>query len=234
MMLKRIPNDSDLSRAYFELSKMGARCVGDDRRWPYDDMDKYKLLALSAEMSRYDPRLFGILVEYFVNNWQELNPVQLRKTYSLMSTPEIFGVIGEFLKAAGTSSDAAYYVDHLISGLRPVSTQFFFHSTYQIGGYLSKRASESSLAEYKRWGFLASERPTIKAGSKKTIGTLDRHSRLNILKRLLSRKTTIRISDYLKAVDNTISRQQALQDLKKCDFVKMDGRGRGSRWKLAV
>lgn len=233
-MLKRIPNENDMARMSFELAALGARCAGELLKWPYTIANKYELLALAAEMSRYDPRLFGILVEFFCNNWREINPLELRTAYSAMETPQIFGVIGEFFKKAVKDNEAIHYYNYLTGGLKPLPTQFFFHSLYQVGGPLAGRAAEASLTEYKRWGFLAAERPTIDAASKMTIGTLDANSRLNILRRLLTRKKVIQISDYLNALGNDISRQQALSDLQKCKFATKIGRGRGSKWKLAA
>lgn len=233
-MLKQIPTDDDLARIYFELSKIGARCVGALKKWPYNEVDKYKLLGLASEMSRYDPRLFSILVEYFICNWKEINPTKVRDLYSLLETPQLFGVIGEFMKSAERSPEATYYVNYLISGLQPVSAQFLFHGIYQIGGTLAKKAMEMGLVEYKRWGFMAAQKPVIETETKISLGRLDASSRINILKKILERKKIIKISDYLKALDNTISRQQALLDLTNCNFAQKTGAGRGAKWKLAT
>lgn len=233
-MLKRIPAESDLARVYYELAAIGARCVGKKRKWPYPKMDKYNLLALAADMSRYDPRLLGILVEYFIERWKEINPVKLKEVYPSMETPQIFGVISEFSKTAQPVADVEYYSDYLAAGMKPIKTQLFFHGIYSIGGSLAEKTLEESLAEYKRWGFLATERPTINAETKESIGTLDTSSRLNVLKRLLAKKKVISISEYLKRLGHSISRQQALIDLKACKSAVKVGRGRGSRWKYAA
>lgn len=233
-MLQCIPTESDLARIYYELSEIGARCVGKKAKWPYSKVNKINLIILAVEMSRYDPRLFDILVEYFVNNWRHINPVKLRELYSSMQTPQVFGVISEFLKSACEDKEVIPYSDYLVSGLKPVSVQFFFHGLYKIGGTLAKRAMEFSLVEYKRWGFLATERPSISGAKDKTIGTLDKVSRINMLRNLLKKKEIITISDYLKLLEHSISRQQALIDLNDCDFIEKFGRGRGSKWRLAA
>lgn len=234
MILKRIPTEDDLARIYYEMASIGARCAGDRCDWPYSDMDRYSLLALAAEMSRFDPRLFGIIVEYFIDQWKEINPAKIRTSFDLMETPQIFGVVCEFLKKAGIDPEVIPYSTYLTSGLKPVPMQFFFHGLYNVGGPLAKRAAEFGLAEYKKWGFLASERPAIDSRSKKGVGTLDKTSRINILKTLLNRKNKIKISDYLRALENSISRQQALIDLNRCSFAEKTGRGRGAYWKLAA
>jgi hypothetical protein len=233
-MLKRIPNEKDLARIYFELSEIGARSLGKKCRWPYPKMDKYALLVLAAEMSRYDPRLLGILVEYFIDHWRDINPVKLRRLYTEMKNPEVFGVVGEFLRNTTDDKEVAPYFYHLIDGLKPAPLQFYFHGLYRVGGRLAKRAAESSLAEYKRWGFLASEQPILGGKLKRPIGTLDKDSRINLLRDLIEKKEVITISDYLKLLGHTISRQQALIDLNKCGFARKFGQGRGSKWKLSA
>jgi len=231
-MLKRIPNEKDLSRIYFELSKLGARCVGNHYQWPYKEMDKSSLLVLAAEMSRYDPRLFGVLVEFFIKNWREINLAKLRQKYNLMNTPQVFGVIAAFLKSTLDGDEINFYARYMCMGLNPVPTQFFYHGIYSVGGALAARAYESGLLEYKEWGFLACERPVT--ATKALLGTLDKVSRINILRKLLDKKKIIKISDYLKVLNQSVSRQQALIDLKGCDFARKIGKGRGVRWKLVV
>lgn len=233
-MLKQIPNEDDLQRVYYELAAIGARCIGKKKKWPYKAANKYELLALAAEMSRFDPRLFEILVDFFITHWKEINPKKIRDQYGHTKDPQVFCVIGEFLKKAINGPESAYYADYLADGTSSVPTQFFFHSIYNVGGKMAQKALEESLAEYKRWGFLATERPTVEAEHKGTIGTLDSSSRLNVLRALLARKKTIQVSDYLKALGNSISRQQALIDLKKCNIAAKRGKGRGSYWKMVA
>ncbi len=231
MILKHPPSDRELERVYFELATMGAKCVGESHRWSYKGLTKETLIALAAEMSRYDPRLFGILVEFFATHWQTINPTTLRATYRLMKTPQIFGVIMEFIKSYSRNIENHLYASYLTKRLKPVPLQLFFHNIYTIGGHLVKRATETSLAEFKKWGFLAAERPTIEQHNKVTIGSLDPSSRKNILKNLLNKNHIITMTDYLKALHHSISRQQALLDLKASKLVKKIGTGRGARWK---
>ena len=96
---------------------------------------------------------------------------------------------------------------------------------------LAERAIEGGLAEYKRWGFLACERPTIDARSRKTIGSWDKAARINILRRLVEGRSEIRISEYLDALGRSVSRQQALVDLKGMKDLAPQGRGRGATWR---
>jgi hypothetical protein len=233
-MLKAIPTTDHLSRLYDELRQIGASCVGLYRNWPYGKPDKIRLLTLAAEMLRYDPRLLTILVTYFLKHFRDINPCAIRGLYTEMETPQAWAVIAEFLKAAADDDEAVYWAEYLQRGLKPVPIQFFYHYIYMPGGELSERAVERGISEYKRWGFLACERPIIDFKSKKTVGSLDRNSRLNLLKKLLNEKKEIRLSDYISALKHSISRQQALTDIKSVPHLIRRGHGRGARWHHAA
>lgn len=221
---------------YFELAKIGANCVGAKANWPYDHplKNKERLIALASDMSRFDPRLFEILVVFFLNHWAEINPVLLRSCYKEMKWPETVAVICEFLKSAAKDDELIYFTDYLSSGLKPSTTQFYFHDLYSPGGRLAQIATEEGVYEFKKWGFLSAIRPVIDSKDRKTAGLFDPVSRKNILKRLLTEKNVIGLKDYLKAVHFTITRQQALLDLKNSGFATSTGKGRSAKWKLAA
>ncbi len=233
-MLTAIPTTDHLNRLYHELSLIGAECVGEYREWPYDKPDKSHLLALAAEMLRYDPRLLTILVIYSIKHFHEINPTEIRSLYNDMETPQVFAVMAEFVKTATSDEELLYWADYFQKGLSPVSLQFFFHYLYVPGGALADRAVERNLQEYKKWGFIASERPTIDQKTKRTIGSFDHPSRRNILEKLLHERDFITLSDYISALDHGISRQQALLDLKSVPGLQCEGRGRGARWRVAA
>lgn len=226
-MLKQPPTNAHLSRMYYELAGIGAECAGEKRAWPYDPQGCEELLALACDMSRFDPRLSDILVGYFSKRWRDVNPTRLREFYAQMDTPQTVAVVAEFLLESIEGDELKYFVSYLVAGLRPVETQFYFRDLYSVGGSLARRAAEEGLLEYKKWGFLACERPG------KT-GTLDAASRRNILRRLFEKKGEVSLKDYLNAVQFSISRQQALLDIKSSGMAKGVGQGRGARWKLAA
>lgn len=228
-MLARTPTTSDLERMYFELARMGASSVGSKRPWPYKMKDKEGLVALAADMSRFDPRLFGILVEFFVNHWRELNPTRLRGFYKEMNTPQAIAAVGEFLTGAVEGEDVRFFAQYISAGLRPVAPQFYYYNLYSPGGRLAQRALEEGVCEYKKWGFFASERPTLE--KKHGVGSFDSSARRNILQRLLGEKEEIGLKDYLEALNFSISRQQALIDIKSSGLARPVGAGRGARWK---
>ncbi len=231
-MLLSPPDTDTLSRAYYELSRLGAAASGEKTDWPYDPKSKEELIALCADLSRYDPRLFGILVEYLLKHWQEVSPQALRAQYPRMNTPETVAVLAEFLKGAGVDDERKYFAEYLQRGLRPVPPQLFFKDIYAPGGKLSRRSIEESLAEYKRWGFHSRETPTIDVYKKTALGSFDADSRWNILHKLFEERPELRLGDYLEAVRGSITRQQALNDLKKIARVAGSKRGPGARWVL--
>ena len=230
-----IPTTAHLERLYFELQRVGADCVGSKKPWPYHPKTREELICLAADMSRYDPRLITILVRFLDMHWNELNPAMLRKHYADMHAPQTMAVLAEFILGAGSADDEKkYFFDYLQQGLKPTPMQFYFHHLYAPGSAMATRATMMPLAEYKRWGFLACEAPVISAKERTPLGTLDGVSRKNILLDLLKKKKTIQISDYLAVLENRISRQQALNDLKSVSFARRVGRGRGAAWKFAA
>lgn len=233
-MLKAIPTTDHLSRLYYELSLIGAYCVGEHRKWPYGKPERVHLLALAAEMLRYDPRLLTILLTYCLEHFHDINPTEIRAIYKDMQMPQTFAVLTEFIKAATSDKELLYWAEYLQRGLSPVSPQFFFHYLYTPGGALADRAVERNLQEYKRWGFIAFERPTIDQKTKKTVGSFDPTARRNILEKLLHERHSITLADYISALDHAISRQQALLDLKTIPGLQCEGHGRGARWRPAA
>lgn len=230
----QMPTEAHLSRMYFELAKLGAFCAGSNRPWPYKITSKEELIALACDMSRFDPRLFEILVDHFVRCWREVNPAALRRYYGGMRTPQTVAVIMEFFVEEARTDEASYFAQYLFAGLKPVSPQFFFHDLYSPGGKLAQRAAEEGIFEFKKWGFFAGERPTVNLAEKSLSGSFDLASRRNILKRILMEKKEIALKDYLDALNYSISRQQALLDIRSSGLARCKGAGRGAKWRSAA
>lgn len=230
-MLKQIPTDEILMRLYWELSQIGAHCIGEKKRWSYKIQSKEELVILACEMLRYDPRLLTIVIVYFLEHWQELNLYLLRKNILEMKTPQVLGVIREFLVTATKDKELRYFLDYLIRDLKPVSPQLFFIGLFPMGSLRQLMMVERSLKSYRKWGFLSTERPSIDIYKKKLIGTYDFKTRQNIIKSILGKNKSISLNNYLEALDHSISRQQALYDLKHFSGLKLVGHGRGAKWK---
>lgn len=230
-MLESIPTEGHLARMYDELARLGADCVGERRPWPYRPEGIEGLLCLGAEMSRHDPRLFGILVAFLDRNWERLNPLAVRSHYGSMSLPQVIAVMAEFLlRQAFLPDEKRFFLEYLQAGLKPVSPQLFFQHLYRPGGELMRRATEAPLREYKRWGFLACEAPVLDPARREATGSQDASSRRNVLVHLLRERGRIRLADYLTALQRPVSRQQALLDLRSTPGIRLCGRGRGALW----
>lgn len=232
--MMQIPTEDHLSRMYFELAKIGAFCAGSNKPWPYKIICKEDLLAIACDMSRFDPRLFDILVDYFIRCWRDINPAAFRQYYERMQAPQTVAVMMEFFAGVARADDAGYFAEYLCAGLKPVTPQYYFYNLYSPGGKLAQRAVEESVFEFKKWGFFASERPAVNIAEKRLSGSFDAVSRRNILIRILTEKGEISLKDYLDALKYSISRQQALLDIKSSGLVKGVGAGRGAKWKSAA
>ena len=227
-----LPTTDHLSRLYYELGQAGARSVGENKPWPYHFKTVEEMIALAADWSRYDPRLLQILVGWSLKSWNQWNPVSLRKAMQQMTTPQTLGVISEFLSAADPANrELQLFLNHLTADLKPLPPQFYFFDLYLPGSKMAERATKESLDEFKSWGFLGRERVVVDAKTKSGVGNWDQPSRLNILRRLFKNKKQIQISDYLEELHHSISRQQALLDLKILP-AKSQGGGRSAFWIL--
>lgn len=231
-MLQGTPTPDHLARVYYELGRIGARTVGRKVAWPYAPEAPEALIGLAADMSRWDPRLFEALVEYVGRTWRDIRPVRWRAVMHRMQTPQVFGVIGGFVEALARDPEAGLLFSALMEGWRPVSTQLFFHHLYSPGSALATEAAATSVAEFSRWGFLSDLRPVIAQAGKQTVGTYDAAARRAILRRLFVERSTVTIAQYLAALHQSISRQQAYLDLRQFPKLTHVGRGRAARWRM--
>lgn len=225
-----IPTEQDLTRLYFELAEIGAPCVGTKTEWQFHTLSKEELLALAFEWIRYDPRLLSILIMYLKDHYSELNPYLLRKFIKKNASPQTVGVVGEFLKQTKDDQEIKFMFDYLCQGFLPRHDELFFIGLHPIGSKIIEKTVAKSLKEYRKWGFLGIEKPMIDLVTKKTIGSYETSYRKKVLKQLLDRNKKITLSTYLEAVNNSISRQQALYDLKHFFALKLMGKGRGAYW----
>lgn len=223
-------NLNHLSRAYYELGRIGARAVGEKKPWPYHPKSIEELLSVCAGLARHDPRLFEILLQVIMGHWQEINWLKLRQTILTTSSPQVFGVMGEILSAT-RNPEISNCFRFLMHGVRPAPTQLFYNNLYTPGSPMAQRAIDKRLREFEKWGFLASERPALNADTKLTAGNMSRQARITALKQLLSKRREIRLQDYMKTLPHPISRQQALLDMKAIKGLRRKGHGRGARWR---
>ncbi|MFO8073426.1 MAG: hypothetical protein R6V85_16300 [Polyangia bacterium] len=231
-LLQRAPEQSDLERLYRELARIGAPAVGRDRPWPYRPRGREELLALAGEMLRHDPRLLSILLQWVLEHWSELNPLELRGQMRRMRWPQALCVVLEFARRASAEPELRYLADYVTAGWPRIDpAQRFFFGAERPGSRTAVRKLSRNLEAYARWGFVGSERPVADVDTKTAVGRYDAKTRRRILDRLLERREELTLAEYLDAVDHAVSRQQAHADLAAHPELEVEGHGRSARWK---
>jgi hypothetical protein len=232
-LLHHPPSQADLERLYFELAQVGGTSVGRKRPWRYHPATFEALLALAAEMMRYDARLLSILVQLLLARWPEINPVTLRSEMHEMRWPQALLVALEFAKGATDDPEFRYFAEYLTAGFARVEpVERFFMDAERPASRVAERRLGRNLAAYARWGFIGTERPIADPVTKRALGRYDVTTRRAILHSLIERRGELSLADYLDAVDHAISRQQALADLRSSPELRLHGHGRGAKWKL--
>jgi len=232
-LLAHPPTETELERLYHELALIGAPSVGRKRPWPYHPPSREELIALAAEMLRYDPRLLSILLQYLLSAWAALNPVQLRAAMHRMRWPQALLVVLEFGKSASNEAEFRYLADYLSAGFARVEpAERFFLDAERPSSRMAMRALGRNLKAYARWGFIGSEKPIVDAVTKRAVGRYDADTRKRILLQLAASTDSFTLAEYLAAVDHAVSRQQALLDLRSLSDVRSTGHGRGATWRV--
>lgn len=228
----RLPTDDDLARVYFELAALGAQASGSRQDWPYAPANAEELICLAAQLARYDPRLLGILVELFVSRFDSFNPLLLRRAWPRMRFPQVLAVVLEFAVQARRDPELSLFARYVTQGIaRLMPMTHFFVDDVRPGTKLAEARRGRSLTAYSRWGFSGVERPTVDAFRKTTVGRFDPDTRREILEALLARASArgVTLREYLDAVGQSVSRQQAAVDLAAAGL-RVRGHGRGARW----
>jgi hypothetical protein len=232
-LLQHAPTQHELERLYYELAQVGATSIGRKRAWSYKPHSLEALLALAAEMLRYDARLLSILLQLLLSRWSDLNPVRMRAQLHLMRWPQALLVVLEFAKAESSEPEFRHWANYLAAGFARIDpVERFFFDAERPGSRIAQRRMGRNLAAYARWGFVGSERPIADPVSKRALGRYDARTRRDILHELIARRGELTLSEYLDAVDHAVSRQQALADLKSSPELSLHGQARGAKWKL--
>ncbi|MCC7538873.1 MAG: hypothetical protein IT379_21790 [Deltaproteobacteria bacterium] len=231
-LLVHAPTASELERLYHELAAIGAPSVGRRAPWPYRPRSAEQLVALATDMLRYDARLLGILVQLLVERWRGLHPTRLREELARCRWPQALLVALEFVRLASDDVELRHWCDYVSAGwLRVEPAERFFLDAERPGSRTHARKLGRNLAPYARWGFIATERPSADAFRKRPLGRYDARTRRDILADLVAapRSVGLSLAEYLDAVDGSISRQQALLDLRAAGL-RPSGTGPGARW----
>lgn len=232
-LLAHAPTSAELERLYEELARIGAPSVGRHRPWRYRPHNREALVALAGDMLRYDPRLLTILLQLFLRGWRELNPLELREQMARMRWPQALGVVLGFARLATTEPELRHFVEYVTAGWpRLGGSERFFIDAERPGSRTAERRLGRNLSPYAEWGFVGTERPIADAATRRTVGRYDARTRRAILRDLAASRGAITLGEYLQAIDRTITRQQALADLRQSPELELVGRGRGARWRL--
>lgn len=232
-LLAHVPTLPELERLYWELSRRGGVSVGRRRPWPYRVQSLESLLALAAEMARYDPRTLGVLVQLVVEHEAEIDPRRLRREMEHMRWPQALLVVFEFASLAARDPEVRHMASYLAKGQERLDPpERFFIDAEAPGSRMARRKLGRNLDAYARWGFIGTERPTVDAYRKRTVGRLDAASRRRIARDLVARHGDLSMREYLAAIDHCVSRPQAVDDLHAAGL-EPSGRGRGARWTAA-
>lgn len=226
-------NADESARLYWELARRGAFCDGESRPWKYEDFTEEELHVLAILQSRYDPRLMAILVDYFQKPLS-LDPLRFKHLLRQYQALGPAAVIGEFVLSHEISQEVRDLFQFLAAGMRSVPTQLYYRGLYPLAGVKMREAVDRPLWAFKKWGFLASDPPFLKERkSGKRVFLFDLPSRLEILRTLSKNRERFRLQDYLRGVGFSISRQQALKDLKAASWIRKRGKGKGTYYFLA-
>lgn len=233
--LHEVPrSERELARLYHELGEIGARVEGRKLPWRFGAPTAEELVVLAAQAARHDARLLWAVVELLVRSHDRLNPLLLRRAAARARWPAALGVALEFARRVVRSAEFDAYATFVAADLPPARGERFFLGAHAFGGAHARRDAEESLAEYKRWGYLAREEPYSKELGTRAHGTLGTAERRNLLRRLAERSGSVTFAEYAAALGGRISARQATRDLREADFLVKEGRTRGARYRLVA
>lgn len=230
--LFRLPlSHQEQSRLYWELNRRGGFCSGEKSAWKYRGFSEEEFWTLAFLESRYDPRLLAILIDLFVRVPPAVDPLRFKKILKREGALTIAAVIGEFSVDSKTTGEAAELFRFLNVRTFPVPTQLFYRNLYPIGGRKIEEVLERPLRAFKKWGFLASDPPLLKERLRaRRVYLYDFPGRVSKLKELTQHQKCFRLKDYLKAIGFSISRQQALKDLRALHWIIPQGKKKGASY----
>ena len=224
---------AELSSLYFQLQQNGAFCRGENKKH-FDNLSLEEVLAIALEESRWDFRLLGILIDFFQKNFIHIKPFLLRNYIQKNKSPEVIGVIQEWVYTLNTSPDLKDFFTLLTKDLKRDDEYKLFNVGQAFILKNIQKEATSSLMQYKKWGFLCSEIPLLKENliAEKRLHLYSKEERMNILKELLSSYGEISLQEYLKAIKNSVTRQHARLDILSYKGIKHKGTTKGSIYSI--
>lgn len=219
--LIHIPNKKDLEKSYFQLQHKKIVSESD--------------IVLFSQWSRFDARLAEVVVHFLSMHWMLLHPIKIHLELKKQPWPATFGVLCEFSEKSITSARKLWkcWKKTVLNEIKPADSEQFFIGLQRLGSPTMLQNAEMPINEYSKWGYLSREilfnKPKLK--------TFKTHSfsfevRYKILMKLLTQNKRITISDYLLAIDHSISKRTAERDLSKIKSVKKFGNTKGTYYSI--
>jgi len=226
--------EAELARLYHELAAIGGRVEGRRVPWRFGAPSREEVVVLAVQAARHDPRLLWAVVELLARRYAELDALALRRAAARARWPATLAVALDFARRAAPSQELDDYARFVTERLPPARGERFFLGTRPFAGAAATRDAEEALTEYKRWGYLGREEPFSKELGGAPRGTMGRAERLNLLRRLASRRGIITHAEYAAALRGRVSARQASRDLQAAGFLRREGRTRGARYRLVA
>jgi len=231
--LHEVPRDeAELARLYHELAAVGGRVEGRRLPWRFGQPGREEVVVLAAQASRHDPRLLWAVVELLARRYAELDALALRRAAARARWPATVAVALEFARRAAPSQELDDWARFVTQRLAPARGERFFLGLRPFAGAAARRDAEEALAEYKRWGYLGREEPFAKELGGEARGSMGRAERLNLLRRLATRRGAVTHAEYAIALRGRVSARQASRDLRAAPFLRKAGRTRDASYRL--
>ena len=147
---------------YHLLGKNGAFCGGERRSDLFNNWALPDLLVAASEESRYDPRLMGILIHFFTQNYRKLNPFELHERLKEIPTPQTMGVIGEFAQRVDCNTDLCHFFELVLSKVEKAPYQAYYISQTRPRPLKMYETIKYTPSEFKNWGFWSQMDPFLK------------------------------------------------------------------------
>jgi len=216
------------STIYFQLGKLGAFCSGENYMPSLNRLPIFDILSFACEESRFDPRLLGVLIDYFAKHYPQINPFELAQSINTIPTPQTLGVVLEFSMKVNRDPELKSFAQIVLGKIQMAPFQSYFSHQYRprVGNLIEQEIHTPW--EFRKWGFIAHKEPYLKEfRPNKSPLTYPKEDRIRILRNLFKKKKNIQIKDYLCQLQGAITRQQAYQDLRNLKGIRHSGKNKG-------
>jgi hypothetical protein len=189
-------------------------------------------LALWCRWARFDMRVAEVLVQFFVDNFSSLQPVQLGRANLSMDFPQCMAVLMDFAETLLPRNSRKIFrawKKTVIVGVQPAPFQnFFFGMTFKPERLLAE--IDRSPKPYRRWGFYSDANLAKQKNAPAKATTIPKRQRQAFLRALFADHPSITVAQYIQALDGQIHPRQAERDLQSFPNVVASGFTRNRRY----